>query len=158
MPQRVLRKANRPTPAHVSYLFQIERMAPSYSFGTDEGRYATSGYAEYHHTEIDTVCLLPERLKGRAVSFTIMGDRRLDKQLAGELTLQNQPLGIGTLTVRGKQSNYLGSLPFDAALPIPAIILAGGYSFISLSGEALRHGSAQIRYMTFRTSFDPEDF
>ncbi|KRC80209.1 hypothetical protein ASE13_14465 [Sphingomonas sp. Root241] len=56
--------------------------------------------------------------------------------------------------MRGDQSSYLGSLPLDAALPIPALIQSGGYKFIYLAGEPVRYGSASIRYISFYHDYD----
>jgi hypothetical protein len=63
-------------------------------------------------------------------------------------------MGIGTLTMRGNQSSYLGSIPFDAALPIPGLVLSGGYRFIYLAGEPVRNGTARIQFISFYHEYD----
>ncbi|WP_156404897.1 hypothetical protein [Sphingomonas sp. Root241] len=136
------------------YLFRIEEVVPNYSFGISLGQLQVGPYAEYHHTEVETVCVSPKRFANRSTNFTLMGDR----SHTADLTHPNQDsrarIGVGTLTMRGDQSSYLGSLPLDAALPIPALIQSGGYKFIYLAGEPVRYGSASIRYISFYHDYD----
>lgn len=82
-------------------------------------------------------------------------DHTVDLIRPGEAT--RKPTGIGSLTMRGEQSSYLGSLPLDAALAIPALIQSGGYRFIYLAGEPVRYGSASIRYISFYHDFDVDE-
>jgi hypothetical protein len=145
------------TPQSESYLFRIKQVMPNYSFGTNIGRYDAGTHSEYHHTEIDTVCLSPKRFQYRQTQFTLMADRRLTRELEDLADRARPATGIGTLTLRGNRSNYLGSIPFDAALPIPGLILAGGYGFIYLAGEPMSRGSARIRYISFHHDYDPDD-
>jgi hypothetical protein len=149
------RKEKRsPVPQSESYLFRIEQIAPNYSFGTNQGSFEVGAYSDYHHTEIDSVCLSPKRFNGRQTRFTLLADRRLASELAETTTPARAPMGIGTLTMRGNQSSYLGSIPFDAALPIPGLVLSGGYRFIYLAGEPVRNGTARIQFISFYHEYD----
>ena len=151
-------KAKRsPTKRPESYLFRIEQVIPSYSFGTNAGRFDLGSYSEYHHTEIETVCLSPQRFNGRPTRFTLLATRQITRDLEELIVSEQTPFGVGTLTFRGSQSSYLGSIPFDAALSIPGLILAGGYKFIYLSGDAVSQGSASIRYLAMHHAHDPSD-
>jgi hypothetical protein len=67
-------------------------------------------------------------------------------------------MGVGTLTMRGSRSEYLGSIPFDVLLALAPPILAGGLKFIYLSGPALSHGSSRIRDISFWGEADPAEF
>ncbi|WP_374138899.1 MULTISPECIES: hypothetical protein [unclassified Sphingomonas] len=140
-----------------SYLFRIEQVIPSYSFGTNEGRLSVGLYSEYHHTEIESVCLSPKRFDGRPTRFTLLATRQITRDLEALYAGEQTRFGVGTLTFRGSQSSYLGSIPFDAAVPIPGLILAGAYQFIYLSGDAMSHGTASIRYLAMHHSYDPDD-
>lgn len=86
-----------------------------------------------------------------------MGERDHAADLIRPDEATRKPIGIGSLTMRGEQLSYLGSLPLDAAFPIPALIQFGGYKFIYLAGEPVRHGSATIRYISFYHDFDVDE-
>lgn len=61
------------------------------------------------------------------------------------------------LTMRGEQSSYLGSLPYDAAWRLSPVILTGGFRYIYLHGSAMYRGIAQIHSIGFYEEFDVED-
>lgn len=86
-----------------------------------------------------------------------MGDRSRTVDLMQPDQATWEPIGVGTLTMRGEQSSFLGSLPLDAALPIPGLIQTGGYRFIYLAGEPVRYGSARIRFISFYHDFDVDE-
>ena len=59
--------------------------------------------------------------------------------------------------MRGARSEYLGTLPYDAAQTLPLMILAGGYRFICLSGPFTQGGTSRIQASSFYREFDPDD-
>ncbi len=135
-----------------SYLFRIEQVDPHYSFGINVSAIRDGFWSEYMHHQFLAVCLAPAKFAGRRTQFTIIGDR----QLIGRA--DNEPLAVGRLKMRGEHSEYLGSLPFDAAQIVPILALVEGYRFILLSGDQTRNGSARIRHMGFYRELDPDDF
>lgn len=143
---------------HESYAFRIEEVKPSYSFGVGHDRLSAGDFAEYLHTAIETVCVAPTRLEGRQTTFTLLGDRQIIERVVRRSTSSKFVSGIGTLTMRGTRSEYLGSLPYDAALAVPSIILLKGYRFIHLSGEGLRRGTATINFMSLCWNIDIDDY
>jgi hypothetical protein len=60
--------------------------------------------------------------------------------------------------MRGTQSEYLGSLPFDVLMALSPVVLAGGLKFIYLSGPELKRGSTRIQHMHFFSEAHPEDY
>lgn len=66
--------------------------------------------------------------------------------------------GLGSLTMRGVRSEYLGSIPFDFALALPSTIAIEGYRWIKLFGGALKYGTARIRSVGFLHQADPDDY
>lgn len=153
-------KKRSPKPQEIQseiYLFRIEKVVPNYSFGTNHGPHRAGPYSEYHHTEIEATCVSPKRFEGRLTFFTLMGERDHAADLIRPDETTRKPIGIGSLTMRGEQSSYLGSLPLDAALLIPALLQSGGYKFIYLAGEPVRYGSATIRYISFYHDFDVDE-
>ncbi len=109
------------------------------------------------HPHIDARCLFPPKLAGRDTRFVILGDRQLEKSLRTQQAATTKTYGIGTLTMRGQQSSYLGSIPYDAAWRIGLMVASEAFRFIYLHGEALFRGSARIRSMHFYQTFDLDE-
>lgn len=152
--------ARKPTTRRVeeseSYLFRIESLHSHYSFGNGF-RLDRTAYSEHLHPEIETTCLAPAKYSDRQTRFTLIGDRRLEQDLWMQARSEPFEGGVGTLTMRGRQSEYLGGVPYDAAWRIQPLILAGGLRFIYLHGAAMRRGSARIRSIAFYQDFDPDE-
>lgn len=89
--------------------------------------------------------------------FTLIGQRELEHDLWMQVSAPEHEAGIGTLTMRGEQSSYLGVLPYDAAWRLTPAILAGGFRFIYLSGSATYRGTARIHSIGFYQEFDMDD-
>ncbi|HEX4737740.1 MAG TPA: hypothetical protein VH331_09270 [Allosphingosinicella sp.] len=152
--------ARKPTKRQIeaseSYLFRIESLHSQYSFG-DGYKLLPTAYSEHLHPEIEATCLAPTGYKDRPTRFTLIGDRRLEQDLWMQKHAVPHELGVGTLTMRGSQSHYLGAVPYDAAWRIQPLILAGGLRFIYLHGAAMRHGSASIGSISFYQEFDRDE-
>lgn len=141
-----------------SYLFEIEQINPHYSVHLGHPRFDAGAYGEHLHIEISAKCLAPAKFLARETKFVFIADRSMARELVESRLRQSMPINVGTLTMRGSQSDYLGSLPFDAALALPTIALAGGYRFILLGGSSMYRGSAQIMSSGFYRDIDSEDF
>lgn len=143
--------------ASESYLFLIEKLRPTYLFGSAT-RLVPTKFSEYLHPDIEAVCLSPKRLKDRETRLTIIGDRDIERDLWMQKSAPADEVGIGTLTMRGTESSYLGSVPFDVLLHIQNLIASGTIRFIHLHGAALSRGHARIRSIGFYDELDPDDF
>jgi hypothetical protein len=151
-------KALKQQIAAESFVFRIDAILPDYSFTIGHERFGDGDYAEHCQTKINATCMVPKRFDGRDTTFTLLGSRRIIDKILKRSLPSDHTLNIGTLTMRGQQSEYLGSIPFDAALALPAITLLGGFRFIFLSGIPIRGGPTQINYMSFGKEFDPDDY
>lgn len=140
-----------------SYVFGIERLHAHYSIGCGS-RFQRTAYDEHLHPEIEAICLAPAKFVDRRTRFTLIGDRQLEQDLWMQKPEPNNVLGVGTLTMRGRRSDYLGAIPYDAAWRIQPLILAGGLRFIYLNGASMLRGTARITWMAFYEELDPEDF
>lgn len=146
-------RKRREVEAYQTYVFQIDEVRPSYSLGLNEGRSLGGTYDEYLHIEFIATCISPQKYEARQTRLLFMGIRSLAAELAGSNDAAS-PLCVGSLTMRGDRSEYLGSIPFDAALAVPQFALAGGARIIYLHGTAMRYGSARIRYAAFYRDID----
>jgi len=64
---------------------------------------------------------------------------------------------VGSLTIRGDRTEYLGSLPFDALWGLVGALSSGTLKFVDMYGERLRHGGAKIRSINFCRELDLDD-
>lgn len=153
------KRTSKSTETVESFLFKIESISPDYSFGLGNPRFDRGAYSEHAHTEIVATCLAPKRFAGRTTAFTLLGSRDIAEELRQPDKAFQQPRGVGTLTVRGNRSEYLGSLPLDALLNLTQPIIAGGLEYISLAGFRERGTSAiRINYVAFRREMDLDDY
>jgi hypothetical protein len=139
-----------------SFLFEIEKAHPHYSFGNGS-RLDRTAYSEHFHPEWDATCIAPDKFKGRLTRFTIIGDRSDERDLWEQKLADENHSGVGTLTFHGQRSEYLGSVPFDALWNVVLASLAGGIRFIYLHGAAIKRGTARMTSIAFYEEFDIED-
>ena len=157
MVARKTRRKRRVAEEWGSFLFEIDKVRPHYSFG-DGSRLDRTAFSEHFQPEVDATCVAPEKYRGRLTSFTLIGDRLDERDLwLQSYALEKHEAGVGTLTFRGEQSQYLGSLPFDALWNVVATMLAGRFRFIYLHGAAIKNGAARIKSISFYEEFDLEN-
>lgn len=121
-------------------------------------RFDSGAFGEHLHIELTAACLRPRKFEGRQTRFVFIGSREVIAETQQRRGAERRPASVGHLTFRGQQSEYLGTLPYDAATTLPLVMLAGGYRFIYLSGAAVYRGSASITSSSFYRDFDPNDF
>ncbi len=61
------------------------------------------------------------------------------------------------MTVRGKQSESIGSLPHDALQTLALLLGSGKIKVIEITGAALYRGSADIQAIRFEKEYEPEE-
>lgn len=143
------------SPVEQSYHFAIIGRAISYAFGSARNKYDVGPYREYLHPKFSAKCLWPAKLAEREVEFSFVSHRRIAMILNDEDTRRHDA-PVGELTMRGKTNTFLGSLPFDAAMHIQTLLALNALPYMSLIGDPLYQGRADIRYVSFDTE-PPED-
>jgi hypothetical protein len=141
------------------YVIEINYWDFSYMFAVNWLRNTIDGpYWEHTDLEMKGKIVHPEKLVDKEIEVTIMANRRevhiLNKP---EDYYQFEPKAVGGLTIRGKDSEFLGSVPFDAFHMLCSMIGAGKIKYLVLSGQALYRGSADIRSMDFQEHYGSED-
>jgi hypothetical protein len=149
-------RRRRPVQEWGSFLFEIQKVHPHYSFGNGS-RLDRTAFSEHFHPEWDATCLTPEKFEGRITRFTLIGDRSNERDLWEQKLADEHHSGVGTLTLRGQRSEYLGSVPFDALWKVVLTSLSGGLRYIYLHGAAIKNGTARINSIGFYEEFDVED-
>ena len=65
---------------------------------------------------------------------------------------------VGSLTVRGKTREYYGSLPMDVYILVANMFAAEKIKYLTILGDALYRGKADIRSIDFEEIYDMDDF
>jgi len=142
-----------------SYIIEVADWETSYSFTVNrDNRFYSGAYREHLHLEVKGILRYPFKFDGKDIQVTLLGDRKLTSNLAGEEYLEPQPLSVGHITIRGQHRDYIGSLPFDTVPLVSSLLQAKQIRFLSMSGKALFRGSASINYLHFMRDFDPEEW
>ena len=144
--------------AYQSFIFRIEDWEPSYSFGLNRSRYFEGPYSEYLDIALKGVFLSPEKAKDRRATLRVLADRRETHAVADPANSEWEPRCVGTLTIRGARTDYLGSLPYDAMWGLIDLLSQGTIRMLDLHGRALYRGKAEIETMHFAHDIDPEDW
>jgi hypothetical protein len=153
------RKTRRQTPNYQSFYVQVDNCEPSYSFSLNDSRHFEGPYSEYLDITFNGAILAPRRVKGRRVSLVFLG-RRDEQRMATDPTnsawVDWRALCVGTLTIRGERTNFLGSLPYDAVWALSRERSSGAFRIIHLYGSVER-GRVAVRSIHFSRDVDPED-
>jgi len=65
---------------------------------------------------------------------------------------------VGGLTVRGKTREYYGSIPMDMYTLIANMLTAGKVKYITMFGQSLYRGKADIHSINFEEEYDKEEW
>jgi len=142
-----------------TYVIEIRDWDFSYMLAVNNNKKVLDGpYWEHTDLEMRGAIAYPAKLAGKEINVTIMANRMEARVMTKpEDYDQFEPRAVGGLTIRGKQSEYLGSLPFDAYHTICTMLGVGKIKCLVLHGEALYRGDAAIRSITFQEHYGPED-
>lgn len=153
------RKRKAPKREECSFVIEIKEWDFSYSISVNRMRDMIEGpYWEHTDLEMKGNIVYPERLADKEIQVTIMGDRNKTRVMNKPEDYDRlEPKAIGTLTIRGKQSEYLGSVPFDAFQNLCSMISAAKIKYLVLSGQSLYRGSSDIRSISFQEHYGSGD-
>ena len=141
-----------------SFVFEIVTWEPEYRFALNCTKWPPGPYWEHCELMCQGPLLIPSKLTGRSVVLRIMADRTETAAAQHPTEVTSTPVSIGGLTLRGQQSDYLGSIPYDSFWGVMAMLTANKVRYITLHGEALSRGRSRIRSIGFQPSFNAEDY
>lgn len=145
LPQfRDLRKA-------VTYAFRIDEVRPYYSYqmvevGEHDEPFEGLGYV------LNCTCVGPEKFSGRITEARLMAERKQ----AEPIYKRGAP--VGRLTLRGKVSEVVCWLPFEALPWTMQHAIDGRISYLTVIADPLKNGYADAHVISFEADLDPEDF
>lgn len=151
-------KRQRRAEEYETHTLLIEDWSPSYSFALNHNRRSDTPYWEALHIKVTAKFLAPDRPKDRHLTLTLMGNRDEARALEEPLRCKHEPLCVGTLTIRGDRTDYLGSVPQDALWALLSLMSSGAVRMIQLHGPALYRGEARIISISFDRDIDPGDW
>ena len=152
------RKHGSRKPEYQSYILRIDDPEVAYSLEVDRKRWTEGPYWEHLELSVRGTILVPDKLQGRQGTLTFLGDREITSDLDNPLESRRQPIAVGTLTIWGETTSYLGSLPHDMLWHLFTILSRGDIQMLALHGEALYRGNAKILTVHFERKIDPEDW
>lgn len=143
-----------------TYIIEIIDWEIPYSFSLNHRKIFSSGpFREHTSLNLTGRIIQPENLKDRTIPITMIGDRDKVSMVQGdEKYLSFEPKCVGTLTIRGAHSDYLGSLPFDVLPTLCFLLQAGKIKILALTGKVLYRGTADITSVHFEKEFISEDW
>lgn len=153
-----VRKRGSRKPEYQSYIFRVENPEVNYGLSIDRKGWTEGPYWEHVEILARGTIISPVNVQGRQGDLTFLGDRRLTRDLDNPIESRSQPLAVGTLTIRGGTTSFLGSLPQDVLWHLLALLSSGEIKMIVLHGEALYRGSAKILDVHFEREVDPEEW
>lgn len=147
------RKTKSPRREECTYVIEIEDWKLSYSLSLDHhGKMSAGPYWEHTTLEMKGTFVYPETL-AKPIQVIIRGDREKTSALERPEEYCYESKAIGGLTVRGKESEFLGSVPFDAIQTLCQILQARKLKYLVLLGQVLYRGGADIFSMRFQEHF-----
>ena len=154
-----LRKAkHRVKKEYCTFIVEIKDWEMTYLFSLDRGNMFSEGpYMEFPHLEIKGVIRQPEKYAGKEMSATFMGDREMFPRISDRSHPERKPLGVGSLTLRGENRQYLGSLPHDSLPTIVNLLEYKRIQFFHLHGLIPHRGHTLISSVRFFRNYNPED-
>lgn len=150
------KKSKKPSKTEsCTYSIEILDWELPYSFSINSNKKMIEGpFWEHMNLKLTGRFVYPEKLINSTIEVILIGDRRQVSMVATpENYQQYEPKAVGGLTVRGKQREFIGSIPFDVLNNMSSQFQAGGIKFFVLDGQPLYRGSADIKSIHFSKDF-----
>lgn len=160
MKKKTRKKTDRPPIEEETYGIEILEWELDYSFSIDVGQRVT-GWPYWEHTSLKAhgKVIHPEKIKERNIDIIILGDRWKSLVLTKPEDYPGfEPKAVGSLTIRGKGSEYLGSVPYDGLNNILLLLQSRKINYLILTGKPLYRGRADIRSTRFSKDFTEDDW
>lgn len=152
------RKQQRHNDEWQSYYGDIVDWEVGYSLMVGRFRRPLQPYHEHLTLNVSLRLLYPPKLGGEIIGMQILGKRDEDRELDTEQHDEFLPLVVGTLTVRGQERSYLGSLPYTAIMGLLPALESRRIRMMTLHGKKLYRGEAQITSMGLVREVDPDEW
>lgn len=145
--------------SYCAYCIEIKGWKPSYLFSMARGFQSRPGpYSEYATIEAHGVIVYPKKYEARSIEFYISGDRNISEIIMDPKMPYEKPHGVGHLVLRGKQSQFFCSVPFDVFPMVVTGFHDEDIRYVSISAEPLHYGQSTITSVCFDKVVDLDNY
>jgi hypothetical protein len=157
------KKSTKPVREIQFYVIEITDWKHFYSLALNDNDslkdlFGPSLYREHKSLALSGVFLEPKKIVGKDLQIKLFGSRDISVVLNKPEDYPRASVkAVGGLTVRGKTRVYYGSLPMDMYILIANMLTAEKIKYITMMGDALFRGKADIHSIDFEEEYDQED-
>ena len=141
-----------------SYVIEAQHWSMKYSLSLNDLPKLLSGtYLESLNLEIKGIIRESSKYADNQVDLKFLGDRSIISRIAEREEPETKPNGIGSITLRGEQREFMGVLPLDVLPIIKSLLEAKEIQFIKLYGLVPKYGAAYIDSMYFLKTYSVDE-
>jgi hypothetical protein len=159
-----MNRKKKPEKQIAFYVIEINDWKHSYSLSLNDNDslrdlFGPGLYREHKSLALSGVFLEPKKVAGKDLKLSLFGSRDISEVLNKPEDYPRASVkAVGGPTVRGKTREYYGSLPMDMYILIANMLAAGKIKYITMLGDALFRGKADIHSVDFEEVYNSEDF
>ena len=157
------KKSTKPVREIQFYVIEITDWKHFYSLALNDNDslkdlFGPGLYREHKSLALSGVFLEPKKIAGKDLQIKLFGSRDISEVLDKPEDYPRASVkAVGGLTVRGKTREYFGSLPMDIYILIANMLAAGKVKYLSMLGDALFRGKADIHSIDFEETHDTDE-
>ena len=141
-----------------SYVIEAQHWSMNYSLSlNDFPKFLSGTYLESLNLEIKGIIREPSKYADNQVDLKFLGDRSIISRIAEREEPETKPNGVGSITLRGEQREFLGILPLDILPIIKSLLEAKEIHFIRFYGLMPKYGTAHIDSIYFLKTYSPDE-
>ncbi|MCB9059881.1 MAG: hypothetical protein H6627_15050 [Calditrichae bacterium] len=144
-----------------AYHFKIEKHDIHYSYcaypSVFDPRRKRSTHNEYCHVTLIASIVHPEKVKGRKVEITLMGERSIQLELAKKDVDRETTNWIGAIDLHRESKIVYLTVPNDKIFEIYGLISSKVFQEIISYGPPLKYNKARLRSVKFYSNLDVEE-
>ena len=157
-PGRRRKTRRRKKDERCSYVIEAQHWSMHYSLSlNDFPKFLSGTYLESLNLEITGTIREPSKYADNQVELKLLGDRSIISRIAEREEPETKPNGIGSITLRGEQREFLVILPIDVLPTIKSLLEAKEIRFIRFYGLMPKYGSANIDSMYLLKTYSVDE-
>lgn len=140
----------------ISYVFEIDSIAPDYNFASRSSRFEPGPFNERLTFRFKAVCLLPENLKGREIDGWVLGQP--SSTFFGTHIDESRVHFVATLEMGKRRSAMTAFIPNESIWALLAAAHTGIMRYMILRGPPLFRSKSLISDFYFYKEIDLEEW
>jgi hypothetical protein len=157
---RKRKRARRKRKVEITCCVDLTKHEISYSFSLarKNDNFFEGPYWEHVSFELSGTLVDPPNMRGKEIEITVLGSRSEALAVQRPSECRFEPICVGTITSRGDDCSFLGSIPYDALHFIHDLLKNGDTKYLILGGPPLYRGTSEIRSIHFDKVYKREDW